>query len=398
MLNRGNFEVLNISYNLMKVKGVLLKYLVSLMLLLSVGFANDISYSFHISNKAPYQNEAIFLDFNISQEDHSRVMRFKFTLKESDAYSFHQIEFKENDEYHHLKHHYMYLIYPKKVGKVALEFSMIKSLTDDDKVAYAISGDRDNVKGLVKKDSVEKLEPLLLEVKALPKGTALVGDYKLTYELDKTSTEAYDPVHLSVHLKGKGNIPTLKLLPKSKSYNLFTQAPKIKSFHNTKGTQNSIEWDYAISGKENFVLPKVLLKAFNPSSKKSYELLIPSQAITVIQVAKESLVDKEDTPSISSSTDWSWLGWLFSYLAVFVAGFLMPKDILERRWGKKSLLVIKDEVAEAKTDKELLKVLLARHDINDKEAIGLLEERIYRGKKVALSSIKKILVKGKSAK
>ena len=375
-----------------------MKYIVSLILLFGLTFANDISYDFHISNKTPYRNEAVFLDFNITQEDHSRVMRFKFTLKESKSYTFHQIEFKENDDYHHLKHHYKYLIYPKKVGKVALEFSMIKSLTDDDKVAYAISGDRDNVKGLVKNDSMITLKPLLLEVKPLPKGTQLVGEYKLTYELDKTTTEAYDPVHLKVTLKGKGSLPPLELLPQSKSYHLFTQAPKVKSLYSSKGTFNTIEWDYAISSKEDFVLPKVVLKAFNSKTKKSYELTIPSQAITVTEVVKESLLDKEDTPSILSATDWSWLGWLFSYMAVFVAGFLMPRDILERKWGKKSSVVIKDEVANAKTHKELLKVLLARHDERDKEAIGLLEKSIYRGKNVSLSAIKKILVKGKSAK
>jgi hypothetical protein len=361
------------------------------MLLFGLSFSADISYDFHLSNKTPYVDEALFLDVNISQEDESVVMLFKFNLEKSKSYTFHQIAFKEHDKYHHLKHEYKYLVYPKEAGEIAIELEMTKSLTDDDKVAYAISGDRDNVKGLVKKDSKVKLKPLNLKVKPLPKGTQLVGAYKLTYELDKMTTEAYDPVHLKVMLKGKGSLPPLELLPKSKSYHLFTQSPKVKRLHSSKGTFNTVEWDYAISAKEDFVLPKVVLKAFNPKTKKSYELKIPSQAITVTEVAKESLLDKEDTPSISKPTDWSWLGWLFSYMAVFVAGFLMPRDILERRWGKKSSHVIKDEVANAKTHKELLKVLLARNDVNDKEAIGLLEESIYRGKSLSLSAIKKSL-------
>jgi hypothetical protein len=379
---------------------VALKFIVSLILLLSVISANDISYNFHISNKTPYQNEAIFLDVNISQEDDTVVMLFKFNLKKSKAYTFHQIDFKENDKYHHLKHQYKYLVYPKEAGEVALEFEMTKSLTDDDKVAYAISGDRDNVKGLVKKDISVTLEPLRLKVKSLPKNMVLVGDYKLTYEIDKNSTDSYDPVHLKVMLKGKGSIAPLELLPKSKSYHLFTQAPKVKSLHSSKGTYNTVEWDYAISAKESFVLPKVVINGFNPKNKKSYELLIPSQNITVTQVATESLLDKENTPLVSS-TDWSWLGWLFSYMAVFLAGFLVPRDILKREWGKKVSDVLVDEVAKAKSHKELLKVLLTRHNVNDKEVIGLLEDTVYRGKKVALSSIKKMLEeveKGKKCK
>jgi hypothetical protein len=354
-------------------------------------FANDICYDFHLSNKTPYVDEGVFLDVNISQEDDSVVMLFKFNLKKSKRYTFHQIAFKEHDDYHHLKHEYKYLVYPKEAVNVAIELEMTKSVTDDDKVAYAISGDRDNVKGLVKKDSKVELKPLNLEVKPLPKGTQLVGAYTLIYELDKMTTEAYEPVHLKVMLKGKGSLPPLELLPQSKSYHLFTQAPKVKRLHSSKGTFNTVEWDYAISAKEDFVLPKVVLKVFNPKTKKSYELKIPSQAITVTEVLKESLLDKEDTPSISKPIDWSWLGWLFSYMAVFVAGFLMPRDILKRRWVHKNREDIKDEVANAKTHKELLKVLLARNNLKDKEAIKLLEDTLYRGKSYSLSVIKKSL-------
>ena len=357
---------------------------------MSVAFANDISYDFYLSNKTPYKNEAIFLEVNITQEDDSVVMLFKFNLKKSKAYTFHQVEFNEDDKYHHLKHRYKYVIYPKQTGKIALDFEMIKSRTDDEKVAYSIAGDRDNIKDLVKQDTVVTLKPLPLEVKPLPNGTVLVGDYTLTYELDKNSTKAYDPVHLKVLLKGKGSTPPLKLLSKSKNYHLFTQVPKIKSIYSSKGSYHTVEWDYAISAKEDFVLPKVVLKAFNPQNKKSYELFLPTQAISVTQVDKESILDKEDTPSVSSS-DWSWLGQLFSYLAVFIAGFLLPRDILKRRWSKKRLVVVKDEVVEAKTDKELLKVLLARNNMKNKKAIRLLEENIYRGKKVSLSKIKGML-------
>ena len=362
-----------------------------MLLFITLSFANDISYSFDVNNKIPYQDEAILLDVNISQEDHTMVMLFKFNLKKSKAYSFYQIDFKESDEYHDLKHQYKYLIYPKKVGKIAVEFELIKSLTDDEKVAYAISGDRDNIKDLVKKDIDVLLEPLELSVKPLPKGTELVGDFKLSYELDKSSTDAYDPVHLKVLLKGKGDIPKLFLLPKSKLYHLFTQEPKIKRLHHVKGTSSSAEWDYAISAKESFVSPKVTIKAFNPLSQKSYELVIPSQAIEVKPVAVNSLVDAEDAPPLAKATDWSWLGWLFSYLAVFVAGFLTPRDIVKRRWSKNNSVVVTDEVADAKTHKELLKVLLARHNVNDKEVIRLLEDSLYRGKKVSLAKIKAMI-------
>jgi len=360
---------------------------------LSIACAKDIGYAFHISNKTPYQNEAIFLDVNISQENHSSVMLFKFNLKQSKAYTFHQVDFKENDKYHDLKHQYRYLIYPKKEGNIALEFEMIKSLTDDDKVAYAISGDRDNIKGLVKKDIAVAIEPLKLLVKPLPKGTKLVGDFKLSYELDKTSTDAYDPVHLKVVLKGKGDIPTFSLLPKSALYHLFTQKPKVKLLHHSKGTTANAEWNYAISAKESFVLPEVRLKGFNPKTKKSYELLVPAQSIEVNAVEVGSLVDKEDTPASSKGIDWSWIGWLFSYLAVFMAGVFMPRDLLKKRVKPKKSdnEILAEKMASVKTHKELLKLLLSLNDSKYREAVSLLEGVVYGSKKTSLGTIKRML-------
>lgn len=370
-----------------------MKFIALFIIFLSVVHANDISYSFHVSNHTPYKNEAILLDVNITQEDYSQVMLFNFTLQESKAYTFHQIDFKENDEYHHLKHQYKYLIYPKQEGNCSLSFKMLKSLTDDDKVAYAISGDRDNVKKLVKKDINIQLEPLLLKVKSLPKGTDLVGDFKLEYSLDKSTTDAYEPVHLKVLLKGKGTVPPLSLIEEDVQYHLFTQAPKIESFYSKQGTHNTIKWDYAISAKEDFSLSKVVLKAFNPITEKSYTLVLPQQTIHVNQVAVETLVDKEDTPASAQGIDWSWLGWLFSYTMVFLAGFLIPRDFFKRKsvTQKSDEELFRSRIVAAKTHKELLKLLLGKNEVQYKEAILSLENVVYNKKKISLDKIKKML-------
>ncbi len=114
-------------------------------------------------------------------------MFFKFSPKKSRDYSFKLLSFIENEEYHNLKHQYRYIIYPLKSGKVNLEFKFIKSITTDEKVAYSISGDRDNVKALSKQDIRVELDPIELDIKGYSKkGLILVGDFSLSYKLDKT--------------------------------------------------------------------------------------------------------------------------------------------------------------------------------------------------------------------
>ena len=354
---------------------------------------DDVAYSFHLSTTTPYQQEAVLLDVNISQLEHSKVMLFNFTLKNSKDYSFHQIGLEEREKYHDLRHEYSYLIYPKKSGKVKLEFKMIKSLTDDDKVTYSISGDRDSVKRLEKEDIEVNLRPMLLEVKALPQGVDLVGDFKLTHTLDKQKTDAFDPINLKVELKGRGSIQTFELLKDNKNYRLFHQAPNVKRFYSKEGTTTDIKWEYAISAKDSFLLSTVELRVFNPKSKKLYTLKIPEYKINVNRVANESLVDSENTPIVSKSIDWAWWRWLFSYISVFVAGYLMPRDLFKRKRlvRKSNDDILAKKIKSATSHKELLLILLRENSTNYSKVIEALELVVYKGHKTSLSKIKSMI-------
>ena len=367
----------------------------SFFVLFNILYANDVAYSFHVSNETPYEKEAIFLEVNLTQLDTSKVMLFKFSLKKSEDYVFHQVAFKEHEKYHDLAHQYRYLIYPKISGEVLVQFSMIKSLTDDDKVAYSISGDRDNVKGLQKKDVEVDLKPLLLNVKALPLGMNLVGDFSLVHTLDKKETDAYDPINLSIELKGRGFLSSFDLLKENEAYRLFTQSPKVKTFHTESGSASSIKWDYAISAKESFTLPKVSLKSFNPDTQKIYDLGFPAYGVKVNKVDVDSLLDKVDSPARAKGIDWNFWSGYFSYLLVFVAGWLMPRTLFKRRevLGKSSEDILKVKIKEAKTHKELLKVLLLEDAHGFQNAIKDLESVVYNGENISLDKIKSSLRK-----
>lgn len=344
----------------------------------------DIEYSFHLNKKSPYRYEPITLDVNLTQLDHSRVMFFKFTPKKSSDYQYHQIDLKENDEYHNLKQRYRYIIYPLKSGKVNINFDMIKTVTTDESVAYAISGDRDNIKALVKTDIKIDLKPILLSVKPIPTNSFLVGDFRLKYNIDKNTTKAYEPIYLHIELIGEGYLKPFNIIAKNrKEYLLFTQKPKIK--------KGSIIWDYAISSKKNFTTPKVNLKAFNPKSEKSYYLTIPPIHIKVKPLDKKTILDKEDNPKSAKEIDLSKIGWLLSYIAIFIAGFLTPRDILKRRFIKREK-TIRDEIRDIKSKKELLKYLLSKDRDRYKDIISTLEGVIYRDKSITLKEIKEMII------
>ncbi len=131
-----------------------IKIIITVLLIINFLDAKDMDITFDISKKSAYQGEAILLDVNLSQLDHSKVMLFNFSIKKSQKFRFRQIDFREDNRYHNLKQYYKFLIYPISSGNINIKFNMIKSITDDEKVAYSISGDKDNVKGLVKNDII----------------------------------------------------------------------------------------------------------------------------------------------------------------------------------------------------------------------------------------------------
>lgn len=356
-------------------------------------YANDVAYTFNLSKTNPYEREGVFLEVNISQVDQSKVMMFKFSLKASENYEFHQVGLKEYENYHDLRHEYLYLIYPKKSGEVDLAFEMQKSITDDDKVAYSISGDRDNVKSLEKKDFDVALKPLRIEVKPLPEGTDLVGEFTLEHHLDRKKTEAFDPINLKVELKGEGLLSSFELLKPSGNYKLFTQEPTFKTYHTKLGSNSSLAWVYAISAQKDFTLPKIVLKAFNPKTQKSYALTLPSYAIEVEQVAKEKLLDNEDYPTRIKGIDWAFWYTILSYIIVFLAGLLMPKDLLKSTQvnTKNSEDILRIKIQNAKSHKALLQTLLLENNPNFSKAIEALEGVVYNGEKIALFKVKSMI-------
>ncbi|MEA2029870.1 MAG: hypothetical protein U9N49_12985, partial [Campylobacterota bacterium] len=361
--------------------------------LVSLIHANDIAISMHISKTQAYQGEPLVLDVNISQVDHSKVMLFQFSPKKSDKYQFHQVDFREDNRYHNLKHTYRYLIYPTNSGKIQVGFDMVKSITDDSKIAYSISGDRDNVKGLVKKDITVNVAPLTLDIKALPSGVKFIGDYRLEYSIDKNSVDAYEPINIAITIKGSGlPLQTFDIIPKSKKYDLFKQKPILKTYYLQDSSQSSIEWSYALSAKENFTLDAITLKAFNPKTQKLYTLSIPKTIFAIKAIKKEELVDKVDYPKEAQSLEWGWLLLILSYIAVFIAGFLTPRDLMER--FKKEVVTqseFENEIDQIKSKKELLSLVLAQNSTHFDEVIEELNREIYQKEKKSLKEIKTLL-------
>lgn len=374
-----------------KSPGSLLAVLIIVVLSITATYADDFASKFTLNNATPYVKEAVIMNLDLVQTDHSKVMFFKFSPKKSDAYEFYRLDIKEEDAYHAAKVHYTYLIYPKRSGEITVTFDLIKMITTDEKVAYSFSGDRDNIKGLNKKDIPIDLPPLKLQVKPLPKGTLIVGDFTLEHTIKKKEAKSFEPLPLTITIKGNGYPPILAdIIPESESFTRFKETPTTHSVRSIQGTKSSVTYPMALSAKQSFDLPAIKLKAFNPKTEESYDLTIPKEHFTITQPDQSTLLDKIDSPKPLQS-DWSWLGTLLGYLIVFIAGFLTAKSLKWRRLTKQKPTTdaLTEEIQAINDPKELLALLIATDARRYKNPIEKLEESLYGKKKHSLKQLKK---------
>jgi len=355
--------------------------------------AEDFKHHFTLSKSSPYVKEAVIMTLDLNQTNRDKVLFFQFTLKKSPDYEFHRLNAKETGENIAAKVHYEYLIYPLHSGEIKLHFDLVQKATTEENLAYSFSGDRDNVKGLTTVDTQIDLPPLILKVKALPEGTSLVGDFSLTHNLKQHEAKAYEPLPFQVTLKGSGYPPLLEnLLPKDINFTLFQEKPIVQAINSSQGTNSTVIYPMALSHSKDFDLKPIVIKAFDPKTKESYELSMPEQHFNIEKVAVNTLVDKADSPKPLQS-DWSWFTTivtsLLSYLVVFGAGYLTAISV---KWKKKTTEQtshpLKEKIAACQDEKALLQLLMATDSKAFRSSIEKLEKGLYGNGKINFNKVR----------
>ena len=368
-------------------------YIFFVLLFVSFSQAKDFTYAFKVDNTEPYVKEAVLLTLDVNQTNHNIVLLFDFDLQKSESYSFQRIDIEEIDAYHAAQIRYTYLVYPLKEGKVDITFKLTQKATTDESVAYSFSGDRDNVKTLETKDSKIVVAPLSLNVQALPKGTEIVGDFKVNYKIKTLKGNPYEPLPLQVSIQGKGYPPIFNtLLPLDGNFTRFTEVPEVKTVSTKQGTYSTVTYPMAVSHNKDFTLRELDIQVFNPKTKKRYTLLVPAQHFHIEDVNSSLLLDKVDSPS-ASDKDWSWVQRFLNYLLVFLAGMITAfiykegKQRLKPR-GDNPHHVLIEKIKQSKDIKTLLQVLLS-HDVKTfKKTIEEIEKTLYGKEKTSLKVLK----------
>lgn len=385
------------------VKYNLGKLVIALVCMLTL-HAEDFNYKLQTDKYNPYVKEAVILTLELNQTNPKKVLLFDFDLLPSKSYNFQRLDMQAANEtpkkgLHAVHIKYTYLLYPLHAGETNINFKLMKKVTTDASVAYSFSGDRDNFKAIVTKDTLVHLNPLSLHVKPLPLHTKLVGDFTLTYDFQKHQAEAYESIPFQIQLKGQGYPPVLEnLFPTDNNFTLFKETPMTKTIVSTTGSQSTVTYAMAFAHDKTFTVPKLTLNAFNPKTEKSYMLTVPAHTIDITKVDKRHLLDSIDNPPRYTSkltSLWESIETVLRYILVFIAGYFSAMLL---RWKKTSIRKksvpkephpLGEKIAACKEPKALLQLLMATDAHRFKLPIEKLEDSMYADGKISLREVKK---------
>lgn len=280
-----------------------------------------------------------------------------------------------------------YLLFPQKSGKINIESARMDAGMMQKRTRDLFSFER------VKWKSVFSNE-LSIDVKPLPAGVNIYGNFELNAEIDKNSTKLNEPVNLTISLKGVGNIDDIedfKLeIPNALVY---ADKPQKKIYTNNTNELGKFTQKFAIVSDRNFTIPSLSFTFFDSNEKKTRTLTTPTYEIAVeggivrTQTAKlEKKTTDTDTAEpqvIYSEVSKSQLV-LYAFggfLAGIALSFLVFMIQRPKQHTKDHETPLITKLKKSKSNKELLSHLLpyAHNSQMMRQFVAELEENIYEG-------------------
>ncbi len=278
-----------------------------------------------------------------------------------------------------------FLLFAKRTGKLSLPLELRIKRASKQEIRSDILGtgyeQTELIKGVVQAIDIE---PLTFTILQAPKAD-LYGKFHLNWRVDKTKAKRYEPIYVTLKLRGKGYDQLPPIWPQTDpKIKILADTPTKKISYKSDGTHIEYERQFALLADRNFTLLPLRLKQFDYSTLTT--LSTPAYSIEVA-AAPKPLPAKSTLPKIEPSIH--ILAKIFGYLFVFAMGALTS---LLGLWWLKRKLGKKWDVLTAKDERELLSLLATMRGFESERR--LLDEAIREHRRINLWKIKRKIVKG----
>ncbi len=257
------------------------------------------------------------------------------------------------------------LVTPNVAGDFELNGNAIVSFTSLGAVENTVLG-RDNVG---KNDVIEtKVALPSVKIHADENSMALTGKMSLEAHVDQPSIRGYEPLHLTIRVKGSGNLD--QLLPYELNISgvkIFAELPQKSISPSSVGYEGEIVQEFALVAQESYTIPPFSLSFFDTVTKQVVTLKTKPIVVDVGEGYEPSSL--LDTPKVGDTTAFKQYG---MYTALVVFGILLG-EMVRRLWKHRPRRKRKHFWDEAQSSKELILLLALSGDKRFDEVIRGLE-------------------------
>jgi len=290
-----------------------------------------------------------------------------------------------------------FLIFPQKSGILKIPSIKIEAkIVDLSNFSYSL---------FAPPTKTEKIysNSLNLDVKPLPNGVSLVGDFLLKTSVSKTSINEGDSLSYKVEISGNGNIDDIDDIKLNiKNATIYEDKPKIETKIENNKNIGSYTKSFSIIANENFEIPAIEFKYFDIKMQKVVTQKSQSYKIKVNKLkAKESFkgLEKSNTKNVEKVIEEKivYKSSLKQKVLFFILGIIFTLLIFglyfyvkNRKLKEKDDLPLISLIKRTKNKNDLIKILLPYIGYNKRldEIIFSLEKE----KNLDLKIIKKEIV------
>ncbi len=225
---------------------------------------------------------------------------------------------------------------------------------------------------------------LNVDVKPLPSGVGLVGEFSISAHADKTVVNVNDAVNVTIEVQGDGNLEDItSFKPYIDGVSVFDEKIQISG--------STLTQKIAFVSDSDFTIPSFSLKFFDPKTSKIKTISTKPIKITVKGAKQKSelkIKRQEGAESAVQNTAQNNGGFSFSslllgfLLGVIVGGFVMFVKPWERLKKEKSYSIKDPKVL-------LVKLLPYKNDEEVQKIVDILEKNIYSNANIQID--KKLL-------
>lgn len=258
------------------------------------------------------------------------------------------------------------LITPTIAGIVTVNLDAMIRHTTFASIEDASIG-RDNVRKYDFNDETVVMPSVKISV--MDNRADLSGEITLNVQADKLKVRSHEPVHLSVYIRGHGNLNEFIPYELNISGVKHFSEPAYRELSlGENGYEGEIRQEFALVAEKSYVIPSFSLSVFD--TKRHEKKILRSQPI-VIEVEKGYVSSNLLDPPVSNGyTDWKRYG----VYALFVVLGVVAAEVTRWLWAHRPRKKVKTFWDGATTAKELSVILSLRADTHYEAVIQMLDE------------------------